>query len=120
MSFDWKEYLDIARFLAKGDFTEFSRDAALRCAVSRAYYSAFCHARNYARNKGDFIPKGKPEDHGELKIYYNSMRMHKIARGLTNLRLWRNDCDYEDQVGNLERLFKSAFSKAEYILNTLH
>ena len=39
MSFDWSEYLDLARELAK--FSE----AGQRSAISRAYYAAFCTAR---------------------------------------------------------------------------
>ena len=45
MKFDWLEYFNLAKELA-----ETSKEAELRSAVSRAYYSAFCLARNYLRD----------------------------------------------------------------------
>jgi len=42
MSFDWSEYLDIARELAGQATASSSAEAKKRCAISRAYYAAFC------------------------------------------------------------------------------
>ena len=46
--FDWADYLTLAQELA----TRRSDEAALRPAVSRAYYAAFCQARNVLRREG--------------------------------------------------------------------
>ena len=45
MKFDWEEYFNLAQELAGTN-----EEAKLRSAVSRAYYSAFCLARNYLRD----------------------------------------------------------------------
>ena len=45
MKFDWEEYFNLAKELAGT-----TEEAKLRSAVSRAYYSAFCLARNYLRD----------------------------------------------------------------------
>ncbi|MEG4171823.1 MULTISPECIES: hypothetical protein [unclassified Microcoleus] len=45
MKFDWEEYFNLAKELA-----ETTEEAKLRSAVSRAYYSVFCLARNYLRD----------------------------------------------------------------------
>jgi len=55
MAFDWREYFKLSQFL-QGQGVSFTQEAAFRCAVSRAYYAAFCHARNYARDRLGFSP----------------------------------------------------------------
>ena len=45
MKFDWSEYFNLAQELAGT-----SEEAKLQSAVSRAYYSVFCLARNYLRD----------------------------------------------------------------------
>jgi hypothetical protein len=42
MNFNWAEYLTLARALAKFPNLGVSADAIMRCAISRAYYAAFC------------------------------------------------------------------------------
>ena len=69
MSFDWKEFLNLACFL-RGEKVEYSRESALRSAVSRAYYSVFCYIRNYARDKEGFKPQGNSKDHKNLREYF--------------------------------------------------
>lgn len=57
MTFNWKEYLEIAKFLKNINDSlseknaKFSTEAAYRVAISRAYYAAFCYARNHAKDK---------------------------------------------------------------------
>jgi hypothetical protein len=48
MPFDWKEYLSLAKELAKCN-----DEAALRFAISPAYYAAFCIVRNHLRQRGE-------------------------------------------------------------------
>jgi uncharacterized protein (UPF0332 family) len=55
MPFDWPEYLRLAEELAQRQ----SDEAALRSAISRAYYAAFCCACNYLRQKGIPVPQGE-------------------------------------------------------------
>lgn len=48
MSFDWREYLALARGLAGDSDASYSAEAARRAAISRAYYGAFGFARGVA------------------------------------------------------------------------
>ncbi len=71
MAFDWREYLDLARSLTQPG-TGFTQEAALRCAMSRAYYAAFCHARNYARDHHGFMPAYDPSDHKLVRDHFTT------------------------------------------------
>ena len=48
--FNWREYLNLVKFLLYSEILGISKEALYPCAVSRAYYSAFCWARNYAED----------------------------------------------------------------------
>lgn len=51
MSFDWSEYLNVAKELAGVETSAASQEAKLRAAITRAYYAAFIKARNHLRDK---------------------------------------------------------------------
>jgi len=101
MDFDWKEYLEISKYLCKCNIRSkeinFSKEAAIRCAISRAYYSAYCHSRNHAQRYLDFHPatKNKWEDHERLRNHFSTCQQTEISERLQDLREWRNDCDYD-------------------------
>ena len=51
MRFDWSEYLNLAQELAATNSdSSGNREAKLRAAISRAYYSTFSLAQNYLRD----------------------------------------------------------------------
>ncbi|HLG29089.1 MAG TPA: hypothetical protein VI387_02665 [Candidatus Brocadiales bacterium] len=119
MAFDWKEYLDLARFLQGQGGINYSQEAALRSAVSRAYYAAFCHARNHENNHKRFMPTGKSVDHRLLRDHFQNMGRINIARDLDRLRGWRNMCDYHDSIPNISMLLPFAINQAQDIINGL-
>ena len=50
--FDWEHYLNLAYELAGTSPPSVpDAEAKSRAAISRAYYAAFCHARNYLKTK---------------------------------------------------------------------
>lgn len=51
MSFDWSQYRDLAQELVGQTKSASSGEAKQRAAISRAYYAAFCKARNFLRDK---------------------------------------------------------------------
>src|SRR5690349_21655344 len=51
MAFDWTHYLTLAQELSGR-----SDEAALRCAIGRAYYAVFCLARNRWIQEHGIIP----------------------------------------------------------------
>lgn len=117
MSFDWREFLALAKALQQSPHTAYSTETAQRCAVSRAYYSAFCYVRNYAKAHLGFQPQVSADDHKNLR---ELLRKHNpgMATQLDSLRQWRNTCDYDDVVrGNLTSLVPQAIIIAETLIN---
>ena len=101
-----------------------------RCAVSRAYYAAFRHARNYARDNYGFSPRYDPRDHedvrreyanaaGKMKAESKHEEVLKIAWQLNNLRQWRNYCDYKDHFPGLTTMVTMALREAKAVIDSL-
>lgn len=111
--FDWKDYLVFAKSL------QTQGEPALRTAVSRSYYAAFCYARNYARDQQQFSPSYSSSDHFNLRDHFRRAGKYEISGKLQRLRQWRNDCDYEDTVQNISSIVESAIKSAEGIIDTL-
>ena len=124
MKFDWSEYFNLAKELA-----ETSKEAELRSAVSRAYYSAFGLARNYLRDIQQYprLWRNKTYDinahqYVAEKFIYNqskSQTMIEIGKDLSRLRKMRNKADYEDTIFNLKREARTALMLAQNIILAL-
>jgi uncharacterized protein (UPF0332 family) len=124
MKFDWSEYFNLAKELA-----ETSKEAELRSAVSRAYYSAFCLARNYLRDIQQYprLWRNKTYDinahqYVAEKFIYNQSKsqiMIEIGKDLSRLRKMRNKADYEDTMFNLKREARTALMLAQNIISAL-
>ncbi|MEG4628907.1 HEPN domain-containing protein [Microcoleus sp. AR_TQ3_B6] len=124
MKFEWSEYFYLAKELA-----ETSKEAELRSAVSRAYYSAFCLARNYLRDlqQDPKLWRKKTYDinahqYVAEKFIYNQSKsqiMIEIGKDLSRLRKMRNKADYEDTMFNLKREARTALMLAHNIILAL-
>jgi hypothetical protein len=120
MAFDWKEYLNLAKFLSGNEKVRVDREAALRSSVSRAYYAAFHHACDYAQDSHGFAPTRTGRDHGLVrKHYFNIPDLNGIANDLLDLHKWRNKCDYDENLSNIVMLCENAIPKSEKIINAL-
>lgn len=119
MKFDWSEYLKLAEELVEGDTNE----AKQRSAISRAYYAAFCYARNYLKDYLDFEPRRDDNEHKtvaeEFKDYENQ-NMREIGNDLTRLRSDRNNADYDDTVMNLRSKANFALRLAKNIIDKIN
>ena len=120
MPFNWIEYLALARHLKNQNSNDFSQEAALRCAVSRAYYAAFCYARNYARDYQSFKPSYHTDDHPRIREHFRRAGNLGVASDLDLLRQWRNQCDYDDNISNISLMSFGAIAAAQKILESLH
>ena len=98
MAFDWNEYIAVARYLSGDSGAVFSEQAALRCAISRAYYAAFCHAKHYVHVYCGYVPLNDGTDHGNVVAKLREIRRTATASKLTGLRQVRNACDYDDAI----------------------
>ena len=129
MRFDWSEYLNLAQELAATNSeSSANREAKLRSAISRAYYSTFCLARNYLRDiEKDPRLFRKNRDINEHQyvaeefIYHPTKmkNMVKIGENLSRLRELRNKADYEDTIFNLQKEARNALVLAENIISAL-
>jgi uncharacterized protein (UPF0332 family) len=119
MSFDWREYFNLAKFLSVQPGDGFAQEAALRSAVSRAYYAAYCHALGFARVRHGFRPRGTADDHADLVAHFRGRGDVQTSKKLERLRDWRNQCDYDDVVQGIKHLLGSAMQDAEQVLQSL-
>ncbi len=120
MTFDWTDYLHLARQLAAR--TEEWPEAALRSAISRSYYGAFCGARNHLRDKeNQRIPPGAAA-HAKVRDVFEKSRdepRKEIAFYLDTLRRSRNRADYDDTFPDLRTSAAAACELADAILARL-
>jgi len=116
MPFDWREYLELAKQLVGQASSGYFAEASERSAVSRAYFAAYCWVRNYSESKLGFQRTGSAEDHKYLRRYLVQHGKSRVASRLNRLRGWRNKCDYDDQVVNLNQYVKSAIEAADKVI----
>lgn len=97
MSFDWHLYIQQAAvLLVRYDEKTSLREASLRTSISRAYYGAFCLARNHLAATGVRIPK--TDVHTFVRNAHRRSGNKVIATQLRRLRRRRNDADYRDTM----------------------
>ena len=112
--FDWKDYFKLAKELAKS-----KKESRLRSTVSRAYYAAFCTARNHAITLG-YRTQGSG-DHAAVPKFYASRNTQfpGVGQKLGRLRRNRNNCDYNDVVLGLSSKSQKAIMEANAILSQI-
>ena len=119
MSFDWAEYLALARHLLQPGTTTVSAEAALRCAISRSYYAVFCSARNYLRDRGLYQPTYDYKDHGRVPKSMTNHGFPHLATDMNRLRQRRIAADYQDSISKPHDQARFAVEAATYVLDKL-
>jgi len=114
--FDWAGYFSLAQ-----DLSGRPDEAALRSAISRAYYAAFCKARNKLRNMGVQIPQTGAAHQLVWNEYRNDPNQTQQLVGLNGdrLRVKRNQADYNDQFQSLTSEVQTALIQASNVLSNL-
>ena len=118
MAFDWSEYLTLAHELARRP----GEEAALRSAISRAYYSVYHRAGIRLRqNKVPILPDPLGLHQRQWKVYtdHPDRRCKKIGYDGDRLRESRNRADYDDNIQNVPREAQSAMMLAMGIIGSL-
>ena len=114
MAFDWSQYLLLAEALAE----QKDNEAALRSAVSRAYYAAFCLAREHLLNT-HILYRSRPRrprlSHRTVWLTYQRDIDLRIGMDGNRLRELRNLVDYEDAVPELDNAVRSALSTSRIL-----
>jgi len=122
VSFDWSQFLLVAEDLSSQSRGRASHEARLRSALSRAYYAAFCQARNYLRDRhGHTIPPAA-RAHGYASAAFltsSDRRWTEIGARLDSMRRRRNLADYADIVNNLIQVARSELRSARRVHSLL-
>lgn len=87
--FDWAQYLTLAEDLREGRGSTVNEEARLRSAVSRAYYTAFCLARDLLIDEGEISSarRDEPRLHHEVATRFKSRSpMHTASSGIDRRR----------------------------------
>jgi hypothetical protein len=101
MSFDWSEFLDLAKQLAPLPVSHSVAEANLRSAISRAYYANHCKARNYLRDKGKVKLPITDIHRFVIDQFLNSVDRSRrdLGKDLNRLKVDRIKADYWDDFG---------------------
>lgn len=120
---NWENYIKISEiFLDKDLYPEFG-NSLRRSAISRAYYGAFCLARNKAVEMKWININNSVQDHKTVKEYYIKHRdkdKNKIGLKLDRLRKKRNQADYRDTFYHVGRYAKTCVKNAKEIVINLN
>lgn len=118
MTFDWSEYLQLARELAGKTTTFSSQKAKLRSAISRSYYAAFVKARNFLREQdGLTIPRENAHQYVINQFRNSSEAVRRdLGEKLQILRNFRNKADYNDTYANPTRTSENALNLSRRII----
>jgi hypothetical protein len=113
MTFDWKQYLALAKTLSAATTDE----ASLRSAVSRSYYCAFNLAMSRAKANSYRTPddgSGSSHDHlWELYGRNNNTNCTKLAAIGQRMKRRRVKADYRTHFDKLADEVKDAIADAE-------
>ncbi|MGQ9625942.1 MAG: hypothetical protein ACUVV0_03445 [Anaerolineae bacterium] len=122
MSFDWSKYLYLAQELAGQPTSPSGEEARLRSAISRAYYAAFCKARNYLRDEEKLLVPPGGEAHRYVRDVFRTSSdslYRRIGHNLARLRIDRNRADYEDFVVGLSSITVIDLKLAKEVISDL-
>ncbi|MDF9540338.1 hypothetical protein P5750_08695 [Bacillus cereus] len=114
--FNWSDFLTLAE-----ELSERQDEPSKRSAISRAYYSAFCNAREYLAQK-EFKYTSKDRAHETVWKTFDRLgpQGKKISIQGDRLKRMRVRADYENQCKNLNTLTKQALLEANSICNSIN
>lgn len=116
MTFEWRDFLVLAEELAVRE-----EESCQRSAVSRAYYAAFCSARDAIREEGVVLPKSGSVHRVIWSQFEKASASHRrrIAILGSRLRHSRNRADYDVAVARVEDVAADAIADAGQLISLL-
>lgn len=125
MSFNCRDFFEIANNLFQNDLTNPQLDAArYRTAIGRAYYAAFLLARDYMTDFCNInFDKDRTSLHSRVSKYLQTSSDSKIRFAgvkLDRLRRTRSNADYSrEAISNIRRVAETAISAFLLIMEEL-
>ena len=119
MDFNWSEFYRFAAYLNNDDSFD-CQEAVQRTIVSRAYYAAFCMAKEAIEHKCKISFQKSADTHERVRFEYKKQGRSDISDTLTELRRFRNMCDYEKDIKNLHSLVKISLQTSEQIISKIN
>ncbi len=129
MSFDWEQYLDLARYVSGQSKNQPSQEAMLRCAISRAYYAAFNQTCVHMRTRegNQVIPLHGGSHKIVIDQLQNSQDFERRRVGLTlnQLKQSRVQADYYDlfngtsDIHQMGKKVRQVIAQAQDVLDRL-
>jgi len=116
--FSWNEFYRLAEHLHNGCSFE-CWEAVQRTIVSRAYYAAFCMAKEVLEHKYKITVPQNSASHTYVRIEYKKQGRGDISDPLRELRKYRNCCDYNKNVKDLHLLVNKSLILSEDIIRNL-
>ena len=95
--FNWNELYRLAEYL-NNEYSFNCQEAVQRTIVSRAYYGAFCMAREVLKHKYKITIPQDATSHKCVRSMYEKQNRNDISDSLYDLRRYRNCCDYNNIV----------------------
>lgn len=121
MSFDWREYRDLAYELQSPPRGDPCADAKRRTSVSRAYYAAYHHALEYYRQKYGRVPRDERQGSHEAlaQALIASEAETEAGDMLAELKSYRHAADYHDDANVDDFLVMCSLTLTDEILDSL-
>jgi uncharacterized protein (UPF0332 family) len=111
VTFDWRAVVGLADELSKR-----TDEAALRSAISRAYYSAYC----YARDRAGLNSAGARDSHKLVFDYYERRAHGKLrdfgSNELPSLHRLRKEADYDEEAKITANQAKLVVGRAKKVI----
>lgn len=117
MPFNWRDYLGLAQELSQRQ-----DEAAIRSAISRAYYAALCSARLHLETEDGLVISTMGTD-SHTQIWNAFQKKGKAANAIyqkgKSLKHRRQKADYEHTVDKLSHEVAAALEDANTIFHWL-
>lgn len=117
MNFEWCGYLDLAEYMTSNP-TAANAEACYRTAISRAYYAAFCTAREYLCQKTSASYNGG-DAHRKVREDLRRCGKSRIANQLETIMDSRHKADYYNIFNNPKFEALKTINKAKEIIRAL-
>ena len=116
--FNWNEFYLLAKYL-NDDYSFTCQEDVQRTIVSRAYYGAFCMAKEVLEHKYKITVPQNSTSHKYVRIEYKKQGRDDISALLRDLREYRNCCDYNKIVTDLHKIVNESLIMSENIIKNL-